>query len=85
MPCATCEPTIAPGECYQQNFLAGKPCLLTCIAGSDREYGRAFLKLSELLKSDGTGQISAVVILGTVLKLNESIENDSNAKLNLSV
>lgn len=43
-----------------------KPCLLTCIAGSDREYGRAFLKLSELLKSDGTGRISAVVILSTV-------------------
>lgn len=42
----------------------GKPCLLTCIAG-DKEYGRAFLKLSELLKSGGTSQISAVVILET--------------------
>ena len=60
---AICEPTIAPGECYQQNSLAGKLCLLTCIVGSDREYGRAFLKLSGLLKSNGTGRISAVVIL----------------------
>ena len=70
MPCATCEPTIALGGCYQQNSLAGKLCLLTCIVGSDREYGRAFVKLSGLLKSNGTGRISAVVILGSVYNVN---------------
>ena len=67
---ATCEPTIAPGECYQHNSLAGKLCLLTCIVGSDREYGRAFVKLSLLLKSNRTGRISAVVILEATQKLD---------------
>lgn len=56
MPFAICELTIAPGECYQHNSLAGKPCLPTCIAGDGREYGKAFVKLSELLKSNRTEQ-----------------------------
>lgn len=53
---AICKPTIVLGGCYQQSFLLGKPYLLTCIAGSDKEYGQVFVKLSVLPKSNGIEQ-----------------------------
>ena len=56
MPSAICKPTIVLGGCCLPSSRIGKPYLLTYIAGSDKEYGQAFVKISVLPKSNGIEQ-----------------------------